>query len=85
MWELDEAGHAGRVDTAERVARDRDAGQPHWIIDMPRLYVTDATRRWMREVVQNGSYDVYASDGQSALLRRAAAPAARRDKGGTER
>ena len=65
------------------MARDRDAVRPHWIIDMPRLYVTDATRQRMREIVQNGGYEMDASDGQSALRRRPAPPAAPHGDGGT--
>lgn len=81
VWELRDAARAGRIDTAERVARDRVAAQPTWIVDMPRLYVGDVTREWMRGVVGSGAYAVYLSDGQAALLHRTAA---RVDDGGSE-
>ena len=81
MWELPDAARAGRIDTAERIARDRVAAQPTWVVDMPRLYVGDASREWMRGVVGNGTYAVFLSDGQRALLHRTDA---RVDDGGSE-
>jgi hypothetical protein len=70
MWELGDAGRQGRVDTAERIARERLAARPQWIIDLPRMYATDATRQWMAAIVRDGPYEVAADDGQGALLHR---------------
>jgi hypothetical protein len=70
MWEFPDAGREGvGIETAERLARERSAVRPDWIVDIPRMYATDATREWMRGVVRSGGYAVYASDGESALLR----------------
>lgn len=71
MWEMPDAGRAGGVDTAERIARERATPQPDWILDVPRMYATDATRQWMGDLVRNGSYEVLVTDGQAALLGRA--------------
>lgn len=70
MWELGDAGRQGRIDTAERTARERLDVQPHWIIDLPRMYTTDATRQWMAAIVRDGPYEVVADDDTGALLHR---------------
>lgn len=69
MWELPNAGRAGGVDTAERLTRERLTVHPDWIVDIPRMYATDATRQWMQGVIRDAGYEIYMSDGQGALLR----------------
>jgi len=76
MWEFPDAARAGQIDTAERLARDHLAARPDWVIDVPRMYATDTTRRWMRDVVHAGAYTVYEHDGQAALLGPIARPPA---------
>lgn len=68
MWRLPEAGRNGRVETAERLAREQLAPQPDWIIDLPRMYKTDASRQWIAALARDGSYQVYGTDGESSLL-----------------
>ena len=70
-WHFPDAARARRVDTAERLTRDRLMANPDWIVDIPPMYKTDATREWVQTIVRNGGYEVSASDGESALLRRA--------------
>ena len=68
MWQLPDAGRPERVDTAEHLARERLAPQPDWIIDLPRMYKTDAARQWIAELARTGGYQLYGSDGESNLL-----------------
>lgn len=70
-WHFPDAVRAHTFDTAERVTRERLMVNPDWIVDIPGMYKTDATRQWIQTLVQNGGYEVSASDGESALLRRA--------------
>ena len=70
IWELRDAGREGRVDTAERITREHLAAAPEWIVDLPRMYATDATREWMAAIVRAGHYDAVAGNGQGALLHR---------------
>lgn len=67
-WKLPAAARPGRLDIAERLARDRETGTADWILDLPGMYKTPATRQWIAEQAHRGSYRVYASDGESALL-----------------
>jgi hypothetical protein len=77
MWRLPDAGRPGRVDTAEHLARERLVQQPDWIIDLPRMYKTDAARQWIAELARTGGYHLYGSDGESNLLVRPGVAAAR--------
>jgi len=70
MWDLPEAGRTSSVDTAERIAREQLSVRPAWIIDIPQMYKTDATGRWIQDIARDGAYQVYVTDGQSALLGR---------------
>jgi len=68
MWRVPAAGRGGRVDTAERLAREQLAPRPDWIIDLPRMYKTEAARQWIATLAHDGGYQVYGSDGESSLL-----------------
>ena len=69
-WHFPAAARTGGLDTAERLTRERLVAHPDWILDIPAMYKTASTRRWIEDLARSGGYEIVASDGQSALLRR---------------
>ncbi len=76
MWEFPRAGRAQLIDTAERGALNPQAAPPDWIVYIPLIYASDAAKRWVPRVIQEGGYEVRGGDGDAALLARPAAAAA---------
>jgi hypothetical protein len=70
MWEFPQAARTHRIETAERIALNRHAVDSDWILYLPRIYASDAAREWLPRAIEEGNYEVRASDGDAALLAR---------------
>jgi hypothetical protein len=72
MWEL--GSGASTVVTAEHAAVKGDDGRPEWILDVPGIYANPRTRDFVAQLVKEGGYQIWATDGKAALLALHATP-----------
>ncbi|MFI5395283.1 MAG: hypothetical protein ACHQ9S_07085 [Candidatus Binatia bacterium] len=66
MWELN--GRSSIVITAEQAAVQGYDGGPEWILDVPDIYANPRTRDFVAQLVKDGGYRIWLSDGKAALL-----------------
>jgi hypothetical protein len=66
MWELN--GRSSIVITAEHAAVQGYDGRPEWILDVPDIYANPRTRDFVAQLVKDGGYRIWLSNGKAALL-----------------
>jgi hypothetical protein len=66
MWELNDA--TTTVVTAEHATLDDSVARPDWILDVPEIYANPRTREYVAQLVTDGGYRVWLTNGKAALL-----------------
>jgi len=72
MWELNDRGST--VITAEQATVNGDVSRPEWILDVPDIYANPRTRDFVAQLIREGNYRVWLTDGKAALLTLRAPP-----------
>ena len=72
MWELNDRG--SNVITAEQATVNGDVSRPEWILDVPDIYANPRTRDFVAQLIREGNYRVWLTDGKAALLALRAPP-----------
>jgi hypothetical protein len=72
MWELNDRGSA--VMTAEQATVNGNVGRPEWILDVPIIYANPRTQEFVAQLIKEGNYRVWLTDGKAALLTLRAPP-----------
>jgi hypothetical protein len=73
MWELD--GTKSTFVTAEHATVNNDTSPPEWVLDVPEIYANPRTREYVAQLVHDGGYHVWRTNGKAALLSQHPPPA----------
>jgi hypothetical protein len=65
-WAL--RGERNTLITAEQATANGYSGRPDWILDVPEIYANPRTREYVAQMVREGGYRVWLTNGKAALL-----------------